>query len=359
MSDYLQAIGVTKTFGDVAAVCDASLAVAEGKALALLGPSGCGKTTLLRLIAGLEVPERGRVVVGGDQLTGPGRQIPPERRRIGMVFQDSALFPHMNVARNVAYGLTKDEIRAGRADETLEIVGLTGFGDRYPDELSGGQAQRVALARALAPRPRVMLFDEPFSSLDADLRAQVRSEVSALLRDVGMTSVFVTHDQEEAFVLGDTVAVMRRGRVLQTGTPAEIYSTPGSAWLATFVGEANLVLGEGRNGSIATALGALPVATPIRGTCTAVVRPEYLVVEEGQSGTIASVDFFGHDSSYQVDIAGANYTVRVPAAPRFQPGDTVAVSYRGPEVVAFSDTAEREDSLSGEQGGQIVGHHHC
>ncbi|MDJ0922965.1 MAG: ABC transporter ATP-binding protein [Acidimicrobiia bacterium] len=332
-------MSISKTFDDVVAVNDVSLMVDEGKSLVLLGPSGCGKTTLLRIIAGLELPDDGRVVVARDVLTGPDLHVPPELRRIGMVFQDWALFPHMDVARNVAFGLTKDEVKSGRVDEALGMVGLAGYGNRYPDELSGGQAQRVALARALAPRPRVMLFDEPFSNLDSELRAQVRIEVSTLLREVGMTSIYVTHDQEEAFLLGDAVAVMRDGRLLQNGTPSEIYSNPATPWVATFVGEANLVVGEAHNGLIATALGALPLSTLVRGTCKAVVRPEHLMVEDGSAGTITAVDFFGHDSSYRVAVDDATYLVRVAAAPRFRPGDKVSISYAGPEVVAFPETA--------------------
>jgi iron(III) transport system ATP-binding protein len=339
-SPYLRALGVTKSFRDVAALDGASVSVEEGEALALLGPSGCGKTTLLRIVAGLEKPDTGRVVVAGDTLTAPDRFVPPEQRRIGMVFQDWALFPHMTVARNVGFGLSREEIASGRVAETLEMVGLGGYQDRRPDELSGGQAQRVALARALAPRPRVMLFDEPFSNLDTELRGQVRADVTRLLREVGMTSVFVTHDQEEAFVLGDTVAVMRAGRVLQVDSPAGIYSSPASPWVASFVGEANILPGEASAGSIVTAIGRLPAHNGASGSCHAVVRPEYLAVADGTDATISSVEFYGHDSTYEVAMRGATYTVRVAAAPTYRPGDSVNLTYVGPAVVAFPASRE-------------------
>ncbi len=337
MSHYLAAVGLTKSFDEVVALRDAHIGVEQGEALVLLGPSGCGKTTLLRILAGLDRPDEGSVEVAGETLTGSNILVPPESRRIGMVFQDWALFPHMSVARNVAFGLRDAEVEAGRVEEALEMVGLSGFGDRYPDELSGGQAQRVALARSLAPRPRVMLFDEPFSNLDSELRGKVRSEVAALLRKVGMTSVFVTHDQEEAFVLGDTVAVMREGRILQTDTPTGIYSSPVSPWVASFVGEANIVPGDAGDGAIATAVGSLPAANGLSGSCNAVVRPEHLLVSSGGDGMISSVEFYGHDSTYQVALNNATYTVRVAAAPDFRPGDTVSISYAGPAVVAFPE----------------------
>ena len=207
--------GVHKSFGTTAVLRDVDLDVPSGSVVALLGPSGCGKTTLLRIIAGLEAPDAGEVRVGGRLLTGPATSVPPEHRRVGMVFQDWGLFPHLTVAQNVGYGLPRGERRGARVDEALELVGLVGLGHRSPTTLSGGQQQRVALARALAPRPSVLLLDEPFSNLDAALRVQVRGEVHRLLRELGVTTVFVTHDQEEAFVLGDEVAVMSEGRVVQ------------------------------------------------------------------------------------------------------------------------------------------------
>ncbi len=332
---YLEASSITKRFGGTVAVADASLEVAEGETLALLGPSGCGKTTLLRVLAGLERPDRGTITVDGELLTGDGVFVPAERRRIGMVFQDWGLFPHMTVARNVAFGLGKAEIAGGRVEETLAMVGLDDVAGRYPEELSGGQAQRVALARALAPRPRVLLFDEPFSNLDTELRAQVRSDVAALMREVGMTSIFVTHDQEEAFVVGGRVAVMREGRIVQVGPPSEVYEYPISPWVATFVGAANVLPGVASNGTVATPVGPVPVAGDVSGECRVVIRPEHLLVGNGDDGAVSAVEFYGHDTSYEIALDGVRLLARGIAAPRFAPGDRVSVTYSGPRVVAF------------------------
>lgn len=332
---YLQANDVAKRFNGTSALAGADLAVEQGESLALLGPSGCGKTTLLRILAGLEVPDRGDITLEGRTLTGPARFVPPEQRRIGMVFQDWALFPHMTVARNVAFGLGRVGDRS-RVSETLDLVGLSHLADRYPDELSGGQAQRVAVARALAPRPRVLLFDEPFSNLDTGLRTRIRADVAALMREVRMTSIFVTHDQEESFVVGDRVAVMREGRIEQVGRPADVYQNPTSAWVATFVGEANVLGGVATNGHVSTAVGDVPLADPVRGPCQVVIRPEYLAVGRGGQGVVSAVEFYGHDTTYQVALNGTKLVARVIAAPDFAPGDRVSVSYTGPGAAAFA-----------------------
>lgn len=342
---YLQAREIAKSFDDAVAVDSASISVEKGTSLALLGPSGCGKTTLLRILAGLETPDAGVVSVGESVLSGPTTFVPPEARHIGMVFQDWALFPHMTVSKNVAFGLTRREIEEGRVVEALDMVGLSHLSDRYPEDLSGGQAQRVALARALAPRPQVLLLDEPFSNLDNELRAQVRADVVSLLRDVGMTSVFVTHDQEEAFVLGDRVAVMRHGRIVQEGLPSDVYESPATPWVASFVGEANVFRGVATDGALASPVGVLPLAGGISGACEVVVRPEHLLLGNGTDGVVAAVEFYGHDSSYRVAVDGTNLLVRGLAAPRFGPGDEVSITYSGPKVVAFpGDVAQSPGS---------------
>ncbi|MGI9649514.1 MAG: ABC transporter ATP-binding protein [Acidimicrobiia bacterium] len=333
---YLEAGRLTKSFGDNVVVDAASFGIEEGKTLALLGPSGCGKTTLLRLVAGLLEADDGIVSLAGETLTGPGVHVAPERRRVGMVFQDWALFPHLTVEKNVAYGLTGDELAGGRAREALAMVGLEQFGDRYPHDLSGGQAQRVAVARALAPRPRVLLLDEPFSNLDTEFRVKLRGEVASLMREVGMTAVFVTHDQEEAFVVGDQVAVMRRGHIEQQGTPTEVYEHPASPWLASFVGEANLVPAVGRGQTADTMFGPVRLKDAATGPCLLVIRPEHLLIGNGEDGTVDGVEFYGHDTSYAVTFADTDLQVRGMAAPRFQPGDHISLTYSGPEVVAFS-----------------------
>jgi iron(III) transport system ATP-binding protein len=328
----------SKAFGATPVLRDVSLRVEPGSLVALLGPSGCGKTTLLRVIAGLERPDAGVVRVGAEVLTGPTTLVAPERRRIGMVFQDWALFPHLSVARNVAFGLPRTERRArnGRVDEALEMVGLAGLGDRLPGTLSGGQQQRVALARALAPQPSVLLLDEPFSNLDTALRVQVRTEVHHLLADVGITTVFVTHDQEEAFVLGDEVAVMHAGRIVQQATPAELYRAPADRWVATFVGDANLVTGTGHGPVADTALGVIPLSAEAAGPVEVLVRPEELAVEPDGDDRVRLVEFYGHDTVYVVALAGgAEVRVRRGAAPQFQRGDRVRLRYAGPATIAY------------------------
>lgn len=230
--------GVGKAFGPTEVLIDLDLELEPGTVTALLGPSGCGKTTALRVIAGLEPLDGGTVAIGESVVSGPGVHVPTERRRVGMVFQDGALFPHLSVARNVGYGLGRGDRRGGpRIAEMLELVGLSGFGDRSPDSLSGGQRQRVALARALAPAPAVVLMDEPFSNLDAQLRARLRREVAEVVRAAGVTVLLVTHDRDEAFVMADRVAVMREGSIAQTASPRDIYARPADDWIAAFVGE--------------------------------------------------------------------------------------------------------------------------
>ncbi|MGF1646552.1 MAG: ABC transporter ATP-binding protein [Kineosporiaceae bacterium] len=332
---FLRVRGVTRRFGAVTAVDSVDLDVAAGETVVLLGPSGCGKTTLLRIVAGLETPEAGSVTVDGEVLTGAGRPVPPERRRIGMVFQDAALFGHLTVAGNVRYGLTRAEVRAGRDVEALEMVDLAPLAARRPHELSGGQAQRVALARALAPRPRILLFDEPFTGLDATLRRRVRQEVVDLLAHVGVTSVVVTHDQEEAFVLGDRIAVMHEGRVRQVGTPAELYTRPADPWVAGFVGEANLLPAEPDGTGARTPLGPVPLHRPGPRVARVLVRPEHVAVTPGGPGTVTGVDFHGHDCSYQVRLDGCVVRVRAMGAPTVGVGDAVGLAYAGPATIGY------------------------
>jgi iron(III) transport system ATP-binding protein len=345
---YLEAHRLTKSFGENLVVDSASLGIEEGKTLALLGPSGCGKTTLLRLVAGLLEADQGLVTLAGQTLTGPGVHVAPERRRVGMVFQDWALFPHLTVEKNVAYGLSTEEITAGRSREALAMVGLDEFGDRYPHDLSGGQAQRVAVARALAPRPRVLLLDEPFSNLDTEFRIKLRAEVASLMRDVGMTAVFVTHDQEEAFVVGDQVAIMRGGRIEQQGTPTDVYEHPATPWLAGFVGEANLVAAVGRGEIADTMFGPVRLLEAATGPCLLVIRPEHLLIGNGHDGVVNGVDFYGHDTAYAVAYAGTDLLVRGMASPRFRPGDGISLTYSGPDVVAFR---QAEDQLAAAPAG--------
>jgi iron(III) transport system ATP-binding protein len=250
----LRTLQVTKRFGEIVAVDSVDLDVRRGEFLGVLGPSGCGKTTLLRLVAGFERPDAGGIEIDGRVVSGPRRHLAPEERRIGMVFQESALFPHLDVAGNVGFGLPRRG-RETRVAELVALVGLAGLQRRMPHELSGGQQQRVALARALAPDPALILLDEPFSSLDATLRSQLRGEVRDILRTAGATTLFVTHDQAEALEISDRVAVMRAGRIEQISTPDELYLRPINRFVAGFVGEANLVPGEIRHGEVQTLVG--------------------------------------------------------------------------------------------------------
>jgi iron(III) transport system ATP-binding protein len=267
-----------------------------------------------------------------------------------MVFQDWALFPHLSVARNVGFGLPRGERRSSpRIEEALGMVGLGGLGDRMPTTLSGGQQQRVALARAIAPRPGVLLLDEPFSNLDAALRAQVRTEIHGLLADLGVTTVFVTHDQDEAFVLGDRVAVLSAGRVVQVGRPDELYLRPADAWVAAFVGDANFLPGDA-DGSVArTALGQVELDEPMTGPVRVLARPEHLEVlapgeadvrgggaGAGAAAVVDLVEFVGHDTVYLVDCGGRQLRVRRPSLPEFRRGDEVLVRHRGGPARAFA-----------------------
>ena len=254
---------LTKTYGTTKAVDDVNLAVGAGELVAFLGPSGCGKTTTLRMVAGFIEPTAGAILVRGSDIT----NLKPNHRDMGMVFQSYALFPHMTVERNVAFGLVArgvPRVEIGpKVSSALDLVGLAGFGDRYPRQLSGGQQQRVALARVLALKPKLLLFDEPLSNLDAKLRVQMRHEIRQLQKEVGITSLFVTHDQEEAMTIADRIAVMNKGRIDQIGTPTEIYDHPRTRFVADFIGTSNLIDGRVAGGRFVSKNGlSLPCALP-------------------------------------------------------------------------------------------------
>jgi iron(III) transport system ATP-binding protein len=317
-----------------------SFDVNEGEIFALLGPSGCGKTTTLRLIAGFEEPDAGEITLRDVSLCGRGRPMPPEKRGIGFVFQDYALFPHLNVAENVLFGLTHlprvERTRAAR--EALERVGLTGLGSRPTHTLSGGQQQRVALARALAPRPALLLLDEPFSNLDAGLRTSTRDEVRQILKDAGMSAVLVTHDQEEALSFADRLAVMRDGRIEQVGAPERIYHQPKNQFVAQFLGRTNLIRGEAGGGEARSPLGPLALSDPAEGPVLLSLRPEHLEVcgdaeASGVPGVIEAREFRGSDVGYRVRIGEMVVLVKSDHHAPFHPGDRVCVHAREKAVV--------------------------
>ncbi|MFO7167456.1 MAG: ABC transporter ATP-binding protein [Chloroflexota bacterium] len=304
---------LSKSFRSVPAVQQFSLSVRPGEIMALLGPSGCGKTTVLRLIAGFERPDAGRIAIGEREVAAPGLFVPPERRHVGMVFQHYALFPHLSVGDNVAYGL-RGKGRQAAVREMLDLVGLGGLERRMPHELSGGQQQRVALARALAPRPAVLLLDEPFSNLDADLRAALRTQVREIIKHVGTTALFVTHDQEEALYMGDRVAVMNAGHLEQAAEPEALFAAPATRFVAEFIGQASFVPAAVTENGLDTELGFVPqpVSAPSGTLVEAVARPDDLVLSADPQGNarIVSRTFRGGEYVYEVALLGSQRTLR-------------------------------------------------
>jgi len=286
------------------AVSDISFQIKKGEVLALLGPSGSGKTTILRLIAGFENPDQGLVLLEGRDVCRSGDCLLPEKRGIGMVFQDYALFPHLSVTGNIAFGLTKMSRvdRAKKVNEIIDMVGLKSFRDRYPHELSGGQQQRVALARALAPDPIVVLLDEPFSNLDPDMRTEMRQEVSAILKKTGSTAVLVTHDHDEAFAMADQIVLLNRGRLEQYGSPEAIYHTPLTPFVADFVGQADFIAGRVQGETIVTVIGDLENKARFANHTEVMVmiRPDDIDLLPSETGktTILARQFRGSENLY-------------------------------------------------------------
>lgn len=326
----LRCRSLVKSFGDQFTVDDVSFSVAAGDILVLLGPSGCGKTTTLRLIAGFEHLDGGSIEVAGTVVADSSTHMPPERRGVGMVFQDYAVFPHLSVGRNVGFALGKGEEARQRILELLSFVGLQGQENKMPHELSGGEQQRVALARALSLEPAILLLDEPFSNLDASLRADVRAEVRSLLKENGITAVFVTHDQEEALFLGDLIAVMHEGRFEQVDTPENIYHRPRTRFVAEFIGQTDIIEGMIVKGGVETPFGFLPRAVTLpEGTGVELaLRPEHvsLMPAAQGAGRIVSRQFAGMSYLYQVALPdGHTLRSRLPFSMRYEIGDAVDI----------------------------------
>ncbi|NMO55764.1 ABC transporter ATP-binding protein [Actinoplanes sp. TBRC 11911] len=322
--------GLRRTFGSVHALDNLDLKMEPGELIALLGPSGCGKTTALRVLAGLEDADEGRVVVGGKDVTA----LPANKRDMGMVFQAYSLFPHLTALENVEFGLKLRGRRreAGRAASMLDLVGLSGFTGRYPHQMSGGQQQRVALARALAIEPTVLLLDEPLSALDAKVRVQLRDEIRRIQTEVGTTTLIVTHDQEEALAVADRVGVMRAGRLEQLAAPADIYRTPATAFVADFVGLSNRLPGTVVDGQVSVLGARLPIidGASAAGSVTALVRPEAVSVtpaEEGE-GRVLTSSFLGPTSRVTVTVGDVLVVAQVASASLDQltPGTAVTLT---------------------------------
>ncbi len=333
--------GVFKSFVHRDVLGDISFGIKRGEILSVLGPSGCGKTTILRIIAGFELPDRGEIFVNGGLVASCSHYVPPEKRSVGMVFQDYALFPHMTVRKNILYGLKGIESqRQGKILRSMiKLTGLQGFEERYPHQLSGGEKQRVAVARALAPCPDVLLLDEPFSSLDADTRLRMRGEVLGILREAKTTAILVTHDSEEAFCLGDRVGVLNRGRLEQVDTPEVIYHRPETPFVAGFVGHADFITAKISGRMAVTELGAFPLEKPLQwGRAMMMIRPDDVdfTPDVGGKGMLVGREFLGPENIYKIMLSSGQVVRSVkPSNEVYRNGLRVRVSLCLNHVVLF------------------------
>lgn len=327
-------------------VDDVSLTVAPGEMVCLVGPSGCGKTTTLRIAAGLERPRAGSVMIDGMCVAGPDIFVPPEVRNVGLVLQDYALFPHLNALENVMFGLAalaRDEARQ-RALGLLETLGLGRYAQAYPHTLSGGEQQRVALARALAPEPGVMLLDEPFSGLDSSLRNKVRDQATAILKQLGVPALMVTHDPEEAMRIGDRIAIMRAGRIVQTGVPGEIYDAPADQWAARLFGDLNCLESVAEGGFADTPIGRFSAGAAGNGVPVDIlIRPRAIKLGhgEGTPARVTRIRPIGHEILYDLAVDGLNLQVLAPPGGDFAAGSQVRLSVDGEKVFVFPSEGRR------------------
>ena len=324
---------IKRSFGGHDVLKGVSFQIPAGQLAVLFGPSGCGKTTLLRIIAGLEHADSGTIAICGRKITGPGIRVKPEERKIGLVFQDLALFPHLTVTKNIEFGMARATNKADRTREMLELTHLESLRDRFPHELSGGEQQRVAVARALAPGPDLLLLDEPFANLDATLRCTVRRELVELLDRVGTTSIMVTHDRSEALSAAQTLLVMSRGRLMQSGSPRDLYERPSDLRVATLLGDGNLLDCEIRGGIATCCLGTVDAADRSDGQAKLFVRTEHITLEQDEEGegTVLGSAYFGHDSMTDVSLPGGKVIqVRESQERTSNPGSTVKARICGP-----------------------------
>ncbi|RQG92547.1 ABC transporter ATP-binding protein [Natrarchaeobius chitinivorans] len=356
----LELEGIAKRFGSEAVISSLSLAVRDGEILTLLGPSGCGKTTTLRLIAGLERPNAGRIRLEDDPVAGNGRFVPPEERGVGVVFQEFALFPHLSARENVAFGLQEwtAEERDARVTELLELVGLEDYGEHYPEELSGGQQQRIALARSLAPEPEMLLLDEPFSNLDVDLRVEMREEVRRIIKEAGVTAVSVTHDQEEALSISDRVAVMHDGDIEQIDTPERVFQDPKSRFVAGFLGHASFLSGSVSGDHVDTALGRVlrddvnGLAHQYDGTdIDLLVRPDDVTAYPADgpeaNGRVVYRRYLGPTVLYRVELdSGETIECMHNHSDRIDLDERVAVRVTADHELAWFPGGQRDDDVS-------------
>jgi len=342
---------LTKSYGVLEAVSDFSLHLEEHEFLSILGPSGCGKSTLLRLIAGLEVPSRGQVLLEKREISGKKIILPPERRKFGMIFQDFALFPHLSIEKNIAYGVNGSRSeKQKRVVELLKLVNLQHLASKMPHQISGGEQQRIAVARALAPRPRLILMDEPFSNLDYQLRLQLRREIRGILKHEGVATILVTHDQVEAITFSERVLLMHKGKLVQAGTPKEIYQQPQTLWASSFVGEANHLSVEWEKTSLKSPFGFLDVPAEIgKETRILMVRPEDFILvsapDDDANGILKTVEFSGATQTVGVELKSGE-KIQVSGSPHLLWNLEDPVKITAERYLCFNSSGDRLDGFT-------------